>query len=194
MVQSFILYTLSLLFRLLIKLFTVQIINRLNLFMPSRLLIALLKQYGATIGDNTKITPPMYFHNIDDRGDKPFQNLHVGGNCYLGPRLFLDLKDVIFIGDNVTVAMEAMLITHTDVAESPLRESVFPPTQSPIYIGDGSYLGCRVTVLEGVTIGVEAVIAAGAVVLSDVPSQAVFGGIPAKELKSVERFQDSTSN
>lgn len=173
--------------------FSVQVLNRFNLFIPGRLLIDLLRHYGASIGENTKITPPVYFHNIRDREDTPFKNLHIGANCYLGPRLFLDLKEKIFIEDNVTLAMDTMLITHTDVAESPLKE-VLQSSQKPICIGTGSYLACRVTVLEGVTIGSETVIAAGAVVVKDVPSRSVYGGIPAKEIKAVERFRGTTSD
>ncbi|MFW5634332.1 MAG: DapH/DapD/GlmU-related protein, partial [Erythrobacter sp.] len=49
-----------------------------------------------------------------------------------------------------------------------------------VEIGDDAWLGARVIVLPGVKIGAGAVIAAGAVVTSDIPSFAIAAGVPAK--------------
>ncbi len=57
-----------------------------------------------------------------------------------------------------------------------------------ITIGDGAWLGYRVTVLQGVTIGAGAVIAAGSVVVHDIPENAIAGGVPARVL----RFRSDT--
>lgn len=52
-----------------------------------------------------------------------------------------------------------------------------------VHIDDGVWVGCNVTILKGVHIGTGAVIAAGSVVVKDVPSYAIVGGVPAKVLK-----------
>src|SRR5689334_12749395 len=101
---------------------SIEIVNRLSFILPSRLLVEILRDYGAVIGEDVKITPPIHFHNLANRTRKPFQNLTIGMRCYLGPRLFLDLKEKITLEDQVTLAMDVMLITHTDVSQSPLRE------------------------------------------------------------------------
>lgn len=57
---------------------------------------------------------------------------------------------------------------------------------APVKIGNGVWVGAHATILLGVTIGDNAVIAAGAVVTKDVPANAVAGGIPAKTIKQIE--------
>jgi acetyltransferase-like isoleucine patch superfamily enzyme len=55
----------------------------------------------------------------------------------------------------------------------------------PIFIKQNAWIGANVTLLPGVTIGENAVVAAGAVVSKDVPDNAVVGGIPAKIIKTI---------
>ena len=57
---------------------------------------------------------------------------------------------------------------------------------APIHIGKRVWLGANVTVLAGVTIGNNAIVAAGAVVTKDVPANTIVGGVPAKILKQIE--------
>lgn len=53
----------------------------------------------------------------------------------------------------------------------------------PVFIGNDVWIGSRAVILDGVTIGNGAVVAAGAVVTKDVPEYAVVGGVPAKIIK-----------
>jgi acetyltransferase-like isoleucine patch superfamily enzyme len=161
-----------------------ELISRISAILPARLLTELLIDYGATIGDDVRLTPPIAFHNITEK--PPFKNLFIGSHSYLGPQLFLDLKDRVVLGENVTIAMGVMLITHTDLYHSPLKEAGFPSTQAGLMIDDGAYLGARVTVLQGVHIGARSVIAAGALVNKAVPADTIYGGVPAKEIRRIE--------
>lgn len=56
-------------------------------------------------------------------------------------------------------------------------------TRGPIRIGDHVWVGTKATILSGVSVGNNAVIAAGAVVTKDVPSGSLVGGVPARILK-----------
>ena len=58
-----------------------------------------------------------------------------------------------------------------------------PETKGPIVIGNDVWLGRNSLILSGVTIGDGAVVAAGAVVASDVPPYAIAGGVPAKVIR-----------
>ena len=57
---------------------------------------------------------------------------------------------------------------------------------APIHIGKNVWIGANATILAGVTIGDDTVIAAGAVVTKDVPGNTVAGGVPAKVIKRIE--------
>jgi maltose O-acetyltransferase len=56
-----------------------------------------------------------------------------------------------------------------------------------VCIKDDVWIGSRVTIMPGVTVGVGAIIAAGAVVTHDVPDYTIVGGVPAKVIKSRNR-------
>ena len=55
----------------------------------------------------------------------------------------------------------------------------------PIVIGRNAWLGADVKILAGVTIGENAIVAAGAVVSKDVPANTIVGGVPAKEIREI---------
>jgi acetyltransferase-like isoleucine patch superfamily enzyme len=59
-------------------------------------------------------------------------------------------------------------------------------TSAPVTIGDRVWLGARVTVLPGVTIGDDVVVAAGAVVTRDLAPGAVYGGVPARLIRTLD--------
>ena len=56
---------------------------------------------------------------------------------------------------------------------------------APIHIGKNVWIGSHATILPGVTINDNAIIAAGAVVTKDVPANTIVGGIPAKLIKHI---------
>jgi len=68
-------------------------------------------------------------------------------------------------------------------AGSVLAGVVEPPCATPVIIEDGVMVGANAVVLEGVRVGKGAVVAAGAIVIEDVPENAVVAGIPAKIIK-----------
>ncbi len=88
----------------------------------------------------------------------------------------------ITIGERVLIGPDCMFETvnhhlHTD------GESPRPAQPASILIEDDVWLGARVTVLPGVTIGRGSVIAAGAVVTGDVPPNTLVGGVPARPIR-----------
>ena len=57
----------------------------------------------------------------------------------------------------------------------------------PIHVGNKVWIGSHVTILPGVTIGDNSIVAAGAVVTHDVPENSIVGGVPAKVLKKIDQ-------
>ncbi len=57
---------------------------------------------------------------------------------------------------------------------------------APIVLGRNVWVGANSTILQGVTVGDNAIIAAGAVVTKDVAANTVVGGVPAKYIRNIE--------
>ena len=112
-----------------------------------------------------------------------------GKNTVIGERVFINMgckfqdQGGIFIGDDALIGHNATLCTLNHVQDPMRRASM---TAKPIHIGKRVWLGANVTVLQGVTIGENAIVAAGAVVTKDVPANTIVGGVPAKVIKTIE--------
>lgn len=76
------------------------------------------------------IKTPLMLHNIPH----DFSNLCVGNDCYIGKGVFLDLKSMVIIEDNVTISMQSTIITHFDAGRSPLSACGFPPSPVPVIL------------------------------------------------------------
>lgn len=97
----------------------------------------------------------------------------------------------VTIGSDVTLAP---LVTIMD-CDGHSMDRARPDTidnmaRAPIRIDDGAWIGLGATVLKGVTIGRQAVVAAHALVVRDVRPRTVVGGVPARELRALDEAPD----
>jgi acetyltransferase-like isoleucine patch superfamily enzyme len=111
--------------------------------------------------------------------------LELGGGVIVARDVCLDARGGLVLEDEALIGFESILLTHTHRAD---RLGVAIQAQGmydgPVRIGRRAWLGMRVCVLPGVTIGADAVVAAGAVVAADVPPGVVVGGVPAREVST----------
>lgn len=160
----------------------IELANRLFLTIIFPFMAApFLRLLRASIGKNCRIYTPLIFHNSG------FGKLTVGDNCHIGRGVFLDLSARILLGDNVTLSMNVMLITHLDVGDSPLKDEGFPESTGQIIIEDGAYVGAGATILQGVRVGNNSLVAAGALVNKDVPANCVVAGVPATTIRTIDK-------
>lgn len=105
------------------------------------------------------------------------RDVHVGERCYLWAG---DTTGRILIGDDVLLAPEVFLTAsnYGTAAGRLVREQ--PKREADVVIGDDVWLGARVVVLPGVTVGDGAIVGAGSVVTKDVPANAIAVGVPAR--------------
>lgn len=89
------------------------------------------------------------------------------------------------IGDHANIGTYVLLMDNDFHGLAPERRHELPPS-APICLEDNVWLGARSIVLRGVTIGAGSVVAAGAVVVDDVPPRSVVGGVPARLIGSVD--------
>jgi acetyltransferase-like isoleucine patch superfamily enzyme len=94
---------------------------------------------------------------------------------------FLDLGGIT-IDDNVLIGPKVNLITENHPVDPSRRHHL---DLKSIHIKRNAWIGAGATILPGVTIGENSIVAAGAVVNKDVPANTIVGGIPAKVIRSV---------
>jgi maltose O-acetyltransferase len=111
-----------------------------------------------------------------------------GYNIFLGHNFYANFDCVmldgcpIHIGDNCMLAPGVHIYTATHPLDADTRNSG-AEYGKPVTIGNNVWIGGRAIINPGITIGDNAVIASGAVVVKDVPANAVVGGNPAKIIK-----------
>jgi acetyltransferase-like isoleucine patch superfamily enzyme len=105
-------------------------------------------------------------------------NVGIGEYAYLGGAGGLEIGDGCIIGQYLSCHPENHLF---DDLHAEIRQQ--GTSRKGIQIGKNCWIGSKVTVLDGVSIGNGCVVAAGAVVTSSFPENSVIGGVPAKLLK-----------
>jgi acetyltransferase-like isoleucine patch superfamily enzyme len=138
------------------------------------------------------------------RGPRPRisgrEHITIGNSLTIRDRVHLDAPGKLLIGDGVLLNGCGILATTTVTIgdwcklapDALIRDTDThqlipgaPPRAAPITLGRNVWIGQRAIVLPGVTIGDNSVIAAGAVVTSTIPANAVAAGVPAKVTKEL---------
>jgi len=129
---------------------------------------------GTDIDNSTTIFSPFYtnFGKFISIGKDVFIN-HA---CS-----FLDMGGIT-IEDQVLIGPKVNLVTENHPLDPEDRRALIT---KPIVVKRNAWIGAGATILPGVTIGENSVVAAGAVVSKDVPDNVIVGGIPAKFIKSI---------
>lgn len=128
---------------------------------PSRLRCAILRLFGAQIGDGVLIR-----HRVSVQW--PWK-LVIGDHSWVGVGAELYNLDDIVIGSNVCISQYAYLCTgsHDRTSET------FEFDNGPIVVEDGAWVCARTTVLRGVTIGANSVVGATSLVAHDIPPDSI---------------------
>lgn len=130
---------------------------------------------GTQMDDGFTLIPP--FYATGGTGMKVGRNVFVNQNC-----TFYDLGG-LEIGDDVMIGPNVSLITSGHPVEPSRRRDCV--VAKPIVIGRNVWIGAGATIVGGVTIGQNAVVAAAAVVTRNVPPNTLVGGNPAKIIRSI---------
>lgn len=159
------------------KIGKIEVINKLLYLYRDSRAVFILKTFGATIGTNVGVLPPLIVHTHKLESD--YRYIKIGNNCRIGRNTLFDLGGEIIIEDNVVISMGVTLLTHIDTGTSPLSSQPRFVRYSRLHIKKGAYIGANATILDGVTIGENSVIGAGSVVTRDVQSNTIVAGVPA---------------
>lgn len=113
------------------------------------------------------------------------KNIHVGNDFLSNYNLtILDVAPVN-IGNNVMIGPNVDIYTVNHPMTAQGRRD-YMGKGYPVTIGNDVWIGGKVSIVPGVTIGNNVVVAAGAVVTKDVPDNSLVGGVPAKVIKKLD--------
>lgn len=142
------------------------------------------KAFGGACGKLARQHYPELAHTFDFTGwdeDRP-ADLYLGDGTTIGDRYFIICTQSVEFGRHVMTASDLFVSDcHHLFEEVELPPVLLPPSKGrPVKIGDHVWIGIRCSILEGVTIGRHAVVAAHSVVKEDVPPYSLAAGTPAK--------------
>ena len=102
---------------------------------------------------------------------------------FVGRGTEIDVAERVMIGSNVLIAPRVFITDHAHNIEEGRMINEQGCSSSPVQIGNDVWIGTAATILPGVSIGDGAVIGAGAVVRSDIPSNEIWAGVPARKIR-----------
>jgi acetyltransferase-like isoleucine patch superfamily enzyme len=150
-----------------------------NVFIEDNAIIKIRERGNIIIGNNTEILDGVILMSYFDG------ELKIGESCSINPYTIIYAVGDTEIGNNVLIAGHCMIIPNNHVFS---RRDIPIQSQGNNYKGikieSDVWIGHGCTILDGVTVGMGSIIAAGSVVNRDVPPYTIYGGIPAKYIKN----------
>jgi putative colanic acid biosynthesis acetyltransferase WcaF len=130
-----------------------------------------LRRFGARIGSGVIIKPSVHV--------KYPWHLEIGDNAWIGERAWIDNFVAVRIGANAVVSQGAYLCTGNHDWADPGMGLVV----KPVTVEDGAWVGAFAKVGPGITVGREAVVTLGSVLLQDAEARGVYTGNPAVRVR-----------
>lgn len=106
--------------------------------------------------------------------------VRVGSGCRIYSCRVASEYDLVSIGDDTTVSIDVLFVTHDGTGWLHRDERGRRYRYAPVVIGERCFVGARATIMPGVHVGADSIVAAGAVVTRSVPEGSVVAGVPAK--------------
>lgn len=145
------------------------------------------------IGSNTRIAGTLYVWGNCGK-------IEIGDYCFVGEGTRIYSAASIKIGNRVQIAHNCNVFDNNihslapderhleylqNITKGPYK--LFDLNEKAIVIMDDAWIGANSIVMKGVTIGTAAIVAAGSVVLKDVPDYTIVAGNPARQIKTIDR-------
>ncbi|HYX18487.1 MAG TPA: acyltransferase [Nostoc sp.] len=152
--------------------FLLFITNKLVAHVPSKQmrLFFYRKFFRLKIGQGSFIFMGVWFNGIG--------NIEIGENSIINQNCKFANNGSIKIGSNTSISSEVFILT----ADHDLHSSSFIGRIKPVIVEDYVFIGTRAIIMPGVTLNKGCAVAAGAIVLKDVPAYTIVAGVPAKPI------------
>lgn len=137
---------------------------------------------GSQIDESSTVFVP-FFTNFG-------KHITIGKNVFINHACtFLDMGGIT-IEDNVQIGPKVNLITENHPVNPAERKHL---DLGAVVIAQNAWIGAGATILPGVTVGENSIVAAGAVVNRNVPANTIVGGVPAKFIKHISEINSQTA-
>lgn len=136
--------------------------------------------HQVSIGHNCKLERDIYFKF--DGIWSPCPSIVIGDTTFIGRGCEFNISERIEIGNNALIASGCKFIDHNHGMNIGILMNQQKSFESAIVLEDDVWLGFNTIILKGVHIGNGAVVAAGSVVNKSIPSNEIWGGVPANKI------------
>ena len=143
---------------------------------PDEVRALLERIWGQSLDDSVRMFPP--FYTAFGKTTRVGKDVFINFGCTFLDQGGITLEDGVFIGPGTKILTEA----HPEHPE--FRHTL---QTEPVIVRRMAWIGAGAIILPGVTVGENAIVAAGAVVTKDVPDNTVVAGVPAKILRKIKR-------
>jgi putative colanic acid biosynthesis acetyltransferase WcaF len=150
------------------------LIFKTSLFPFSTIKVALLRTFGASIGQNVVIR-----HRVNIK--YPWL-LKVGDNTWLGDGAWIDNLVMVTLGRNVCISQAAILQT----GSHNYKKTSFDLITGNIFIEDGVWIGCGAIITQGVVAASHSVLSSGSVATKNMDAYSIYQGNPAVKVRKRE--------
>ncbi|WCM26957.1 sugar O-acetyltransferase [Sphingomonas sp. QA11] len=151
------------------------VLNRLTFEDADEIRAVFSDLIGSKVDDGFSLIPP--FYTTGGENIRVGRNVFINQNCTLYDLGGIDIGDDVMIGPNVSI-----ITSGHPVEPSRRRDGVIA---KPVVIERNVWIAAGATIIGGVTVGENAVVAAGSVVTRDVPRNSLVGGNPARVIRSI---------
>ena len=134
------------------------------------------------LGSGCSLEHGIYFNCAG--GYKSGVGIRLGEACFVGSGCEFNITSQITIGKSCLIASGTRFIDHNHGTQVGVPMKLQVEEEQPIVIGDDVWIGVNSVILKGVTIGDSSIIAAGSVVTKSVAPMSIYGGVPAKFIRS----------
>lgn len=147
-------------------------------YIGSNTFINAYSRNGIFLGDRVTIREYGYIQGSSSPRN-PGDGLIIGNNVYIGPRSNIGVGGEIIIGDNSLIGADFTVVSENHLFNGDQISST-QVSRKGISIGTKCWIGHRVTILDGVSIGDNSIVGAGSVVTKSFPPGSRIAGVPAK--------------
>ncbi len=142
---------------------------------PDEVRALLSRLFGYEVDPSVRVFPPFY----TDFG----RNIAVGRHVFINACCHFQDHGGVTLGDGCQIGHDVVFATLDHGLAPDERHTTRP---APIVLGRNVWVGSHATILRGVAIGDNAVVAAGAVVTKDVEANTIVGGVPARKIRRID--------